>query len=108
MQRKCDVTNHMRTCGKIWTCNVSDCNFSTKRSDSFQFHKITHLSEEERPYQCTFIGCKKGFGRKDNFQYHINKHYGIKPYICKFTGCQMKFTSPAFRSIHGRNCQYKP
>ena len=58
--------------------------------------------------QCSIDGCNQGFARRDNFRYHMNKHNGLKPYVCKFDGCQQKFSSPAFRSIHGRTCQFKP
>ncbi|NWU41060.1 GLIS3 protein, partial [Hylia prasina] len=56
----------------------------------------------ERPYKCTFEGCKKAFSRTENLKIHLRSHTGEKPYLCQHLGCQKAFTNSSDRAKHHR------
>ena len=44
---------------------------------------------EEKPYQCKWPGCGKGFARQHDCKRHENLHLNIRPYPCE--GCKKNF-----------------
>ena len=44
---------------------------------------------EEKPYQCKWPGCGKGFARQHDCKRHEQLHLNIRPYPCE--GCKKNF-----------------
>ena len=49
----------------------------------------THTGE--KPYACTWPGCKQRFSQKNNVNLHMRIHTGEKPYKCDWPGCKWRF-----------------
>ena len=48
---------------------------------------------EDRPYQCTVVGCWKRFRRKEHLQNHSFTHSGIKNHKCSHQDCTSSFVT---------------
>lgn len=44
---------------------------------------------EEKPFQCKWPGCGKGFARQHDCKRHEQLHLNIRPYPCE--GCKKNF-----------------
>lgn len=64
------------------------------------------LSEDGRPYACTFSGCKARFRTKGHLRDHVRTHTGEKPFVCTYPGCNARFAAASnlykHRKIHTR------
>ncbi|KAI3286516.1 zinc finger protein [Penicillium brevicompactum] len=44
-----------------------------------------------RAFNCTIIGCRRGFKRQDHLERHIKSHSKEKPHVCWVPGCHRAF-----------------
>ncbi|CAG8305143.1 unnamed protein product [Penicillium salamii] len=45
----------------------------------------------KRKFNCTIIGCRRGFKRQDHLERHIKSHSKEKPHVCWVPGCHRAF-----------------
>ncbi|KAJ3473390.1 hypothetical protein NLI96_g13026 [Meripilus lineatus] len=71
---------------------------------------VGHLRShaEEKPYQCKWPGCGKGFARQHDCKRHEQLHLNIRPYTCE--GCKKPFArmdalNRHLRSEGGADCR---
>ena len=50
-------------------------------------HKRSH--NDEKPFQCKWPGCGKGFGRQHDCKRHEQLHSNHRPFLCE--GCKKPF-----------------
>ncbi|CAG8005683.1 unnamed protein product, partial [Penicillium salamii] len=46
---------------------------------------------QKRKFNCTIIGCGRGFKRQDHLELHIKSHSKEKPHVCWVPGCHRAF-----------------
>jgi uncharacterized Zn-finger protein len=56
--------------------------------------------KDEKPYKCSFEGCKRSFNEKGNLKTHYRIHTGEKPYVCTFDGCGQSFKAHGHLKDH--------
>ena len=56
---------------------------------------------EERPFQCKWPGCGKGFARQIDCKRHEQLHSNYRPFTCE--GCNKTF---ARMDALNRHCEY--
>lgn len=59
----------------------SHCNYSTTGPKIILTNHIysKHTSEKDRPFQCPFHGCCRGFAQKGSLTKHMEKIHKVKP-----------------------------
>ncbi len=59
----------------------SHCNYSTTGPKIILTNHIysKHTSEKDRPFQCPFQGCCRGFAQKGSLTKHMEKIHKVKP-----------------------------
>lgn len=70
--------------GQSMKFRCDQCDFTTTKDFYLKKHKITHLSDAEKPYQCRF--CGKGFLNKNIGTRHEWAHTDTRPYTCDVCG----------------------
>lgn len=65
--------------------------YDARRARSAWWTRTGHLRShaEEKPYQCKWPGCGKGFARQHDCKRHEQLHLNIRPYPCE--GCKKNF-----------------
>ena len=59
-----------------------------------------HTAEEDKPYQCDFPNCSKGFAHDTLLREHKYTHTNLRPYKCKL--CTADFNSKGNMHAHVR------
>ena len=78
-------TNHYRrnkTRDTItYFCKIRGCNYSTVYSKVNLRNHIyaRHTEEKDRPYQCKYFGCNRGFSQNSHLKSHNEKIHGLLP-----------------------------
>ncbi|KAK7066942.1 C2H2-type zinc finger [Halocaridina rubra] len=54
----------------------------------------------ERPFECTWVSCRKRFARSDELARHTRTHTGEKNFVCPV--CQKRFMRSDHLSKHAR------
>lgn len=68
-------------------------------SPIFLGHIRSH--NEEKPFQCHWPGCGKGFARQHDCKRHEQLHTNYRPFTCE--GCSKQF---ARMDALNRHCEY--
>ena len=77
------------------------CGFATYTKGRLQRHIFQHhTAEEDKPFQCDFPNCKKGFATASNLAEHQNIHTNSRPFKCKL--CTADFNSKGNMHAHIR------
>ena len=74
-------------------CQVFFCDKCDKVYDQYSelvYHERRHTGE--KPFHCTWPGCKKAFSASNARVRHLRTHTGEKPYSCPFNECGRRFT----------------
>ncbi|CAF3898690.1 unnamed protein product [Rotaria sp. Silwood1] len=90
-----------RTDSRTWLCQWQSCTRNRilfKSLYSLFLHLRTHT--QDRPYQCSHIGCTKTFTRAEYLRLHERSHTGEKPYLCEYVDCSKAFSNPSDRTKH--------
>ncbi|CAF1197151.1 unnamed protein product [Rotaria sordida] len=90
-----------RTDSRTWLCQWPSCTRNRmpfKSLYSLFLHLRTHT--QDRPYQCSHIGCTKTFTRAEYLRLHERSHTGEKPYPCEYADCSKAFSNPSDRTKH--------
>ncbi|CAF3167906.1 unnamed protein product [Rotaria socialis] len=90
-----------RTDSRTWLCQWQSCTRSRipfKSLYSLFLHLRTHT--QDRPFQCSHMGCAKTFTRAEYLRLHERSHTGEKPYPCEYADCSKAFSNPSDRTKH--------
>ncbi|ENH75592.1 Zinc finger protein GLIS3, partial [Fusarium oxysporum f. sp. cubense race 1] len=60
------------------------------------------IHTKERPFACTFPGCRRSFSQRSGLNVHKRTHTGEKPYQCQHPGCGKSFSDSSARTRHQR------
>lgn len=63
----------------IHTCPVKHCSYYNTYSDAGLKNHIyaLHTPNKDKPFQCKYYRCKKGFSRKDHLARHNQTVHGL-------------------------------
>ncbi|XP_055847975.1 uncharacterized protein LOC129913372 [Episyrphus balteatus] len=79
-------TNRSRD--RYYVCHFDGCNktFAKEHRHAYKTHLQRHLPDCEKPFQCDYPECTKGFVILRELERHRRSHTGEKPYKCDQCG----------------------
>ena len=81
-----------------WECTIQECKQQVFNSKiAAQQHAKIHIHQSERPYICSFKGCKKAFRERNLLQTHKQTH---KVFKCTHVGCSAGYNSERWLQKH--------
>ena len=64
--------------GEKWSCPACSKVYSNYSKNNKRQHLLTHIPECERPYQCSYENCQRGFTQKVQLKTHLKRHLVAK------------------------------